>query len=402
MEKQGANNLLVRPNLVAYVTAISAWARTSCGDNNIAASHAEFILNRMIDLYYNHETLELPALDGDIVNANHDAPFNSVITCYARCADPNSTERAFAILERLIVSPIQPTVTTFNSVLDVCAKHGEPDRALDVLNKMKEMSIRPDSTSYDTVLNAFGRCSYPDSANKAYDFLCKLENSPDEYNNYKPSILSYSTVINAFARVSGKNSSHGGLEAVKKAKEIYDRLIYQMENGLIQGIVDPFANSCLLNCCANVYGCESDKKAALVIAVSISSVLLLSSCFRFRYMHITRTDAIIYTVAQINSFEEMKKRPELHGEPNQYTFGTMMKVCARLSMDDDEKHRLMENLFLQACKRGACSKAVIGQFLRNTPTASNMNVILSLGGTKRDIPHSWYRNVARRQRPTLM
>jgi pentatricopeptide repeat protein len=300
MEKQGETNLLVRPNLVAYVTAISAWARTTRGgggdnNNNIAASHAEFILNRMIDLYYNHETLDLPALDGDIVNANHDAPFNAVITCYARCADPNSTERAFAILERLIVSPIRPTVMTFNSVLDVCAKHGKPDRALDVLDKMKEMSIRPDSTSYDTVLNAFGRCSHPDSANKAYDFLCQLENSPDEYN-YKPSIVSYSTVINAFARVSGnESSSYGGLVAVKKAKEIYDRLIYQMENGLIHGIVDPFANSCLLNCCANVYGCESDKQAALVIAVSISMLFFTSKfrCFRFWYISLC-TDTILF------------------------------------------------------------------------------------------------------------
>jgi hypothetical protein len=77
-----------------------------------------------------------------------------------------------------------------------------------------------------------------------------------------------------------------------------------------------------------------------------------------------------------------------------------MKVCVRLSMDDAEKHRLMEHLFKQACTRGHCSKAVLGQFLRHTPPHLHMNTILSLGGTKREIPHSWYRNVPRRQWPT--
>lgn len=102
---------------------------------------------------------------------------------------------------------------------------------------------------------------------------------------------------------------------------------------------------------------------------------------------------------QIKAFEEMKKRPDLHGEPNQYSFGTMMKVCTRLSSDDTEKHRLMEQLFIQACKRGCCSRAVLGQFLRHTPPQLNMKVILSLGGTKRDIPHHWHHAVTRRQWP---
>ena len=59
----------------------------------------------------------------------------------------------------------------------------------------------------------------------------------------------------------------------------------------------------------------------------------------------------------------------------------------------------MEQLFIQACKRGCCSRAVLGQFLRHTPPQLNMKVILSLGGTKRDIPHHWHHAVTRRQWP---
>ncbi|KAL3826910.1 hypothetical protein ACHAXA_005990 [Cyclostephanos tholiformis] len=364
MERRSAVDSSVRPNLVAYVTSITAWART----RNVAyaASRAENILNRMIDLYYSENESDLPLLDGDLENASHDAPFNSVITCYARSSDPHATERALAVLERLMASPIRPTVTTFNAVLDVCAKHGDPVTALAVFDKMKTMNIRGDSTSVDTILNAFGRCDKAGSAEQAYDFLRVAEQSEIIY--FKPSSVSYSTVINAFARASGRD--YGGLPAVKKAEEIYESLIYQMKIGVIDGAADPFANSCLLNCCANVYGSRAEKKEALVIA--------------------------------INAFENMKKRPDLHGEPNQYTFGTMMKVSVRLSSDDAERHRLMEHLFVQACKRGACSKAVLGQFLRYTPPHLNTDVILTLGGTKREIPYSWYRNVSRRQWPTLV
>jgi len=95
----------------------------------------------------------------------------------------------------------------------------------------------------------------------------------------------------------------------------------------------------------------------------------------------------------------MKKRPDVHGTPNHYSFGIMMKASTRLSADDAEKHRLLEHIFVQACKRGYCSKAVLGQFLRFTPPNLNMKVMLSLGGTKRDIPHSWYSNVPKRQWP---
>lgn len=133
MEEQGAIDSSIRPNLVAYVTSISCWARTRGIEH--AASRYE-------------DESELPIIDSDVENANHDAPFNSVITSYARSSDPYATERALSVLERLEASPISPTVVTYNAVLDVCAKKGEPDRAIEVLEKMKQMpSISVDSTS---------------------------------------------------------------------------------------------------------------------------------------------------------------------------------------------------------------------------------------------------------------
>ena len=177
--------------------------------------------------------------------------------------------------------------------------------------------------------------------------------------------MSYATVINAFARCSGE--SYGGLGTVKKAKEIYEKLITQMRDGLIYGNPDPFANSCFLNCCANVYGTSSEKKQALVMAII--------------------------------AYEDMKKQPDLHGQPSQYTFGTMMKAFARLSSDAAERDRLLTAVFVQACRRGCVSRTVLGQFLRHTPSHLSMKVILSQGGTKREIPELWYNNVPRRNWP---
>jgi hypothetical protein len=72
---------------------------------------------------------------------------------------------------------------------------------------------------------------------------------------------------------------------VKRAKEIYDSLIDQMKNGAIYGAADPFANSCLLNCCANIYGSRAEKKEALVTAVSVC--LFVS----FIHVYFTHTDS---------------------------------------------------------------------------------------------------------------
>ena len=365
METRGASDVSVRPNLVAYVTTITAWSRTKAAH---APSRAENILNRMIDLYYDGDVNELPSLEGDVEHAKHDAPFNAVITAYARSSDPNAADRAFAVLERLEASPIAPTVFTYNAVMDVCAKHGDPERALQILEKMEASSVTPDSTSYDTILNAFARHDKSGSAERAWQLLRQWEEerASGENNSFIPSQVSYSAVINGFAKASG--TEYGGMNIVKKAKEVYDRLIEQKESGAIYGASDPVANSCFLNCCANIYGTRAERKEALIMA--------------------------------IKAFEEMKREPSLHGEPGQFTFGTMMKACAKLSADAAEKNRLMESLFHQTCKRGLLSKSTLGQFLRHTQDEFSTKVILQMGGSKREIPPDWHRNVPRKYKPT--
>ena len=366
MEERGRDDVSVRPNLITYINCISAWARVRKSEK--AASRAEHILNRMIDLYYNEKTNELPALEGDLKHAQHDAPFNSVITAYARSNDPAASDRALAILDRLEASPIEPTAITYNAVMDSCAKNGEADRALSVLQRMKDKSIYPDPTSYNTILNAFARDDSMGSAERAWQFLQQLEE--DRMNgssNFIPTNFSYSSVINAFARASGRLD--GGIHVVERAKEVYDKLILQIKEGKSHINVDAFANSCLLNCCANVNGPAAEKRAALILA--------------------------------INAFEDLKRNPNIHGEPNQYTFGTMMKVSSRLSTDPEEKNRLMENIFIQACNRGFLSSSVLGQFLKNVPSHLSTKAILSQGGSKRDIPEKWYRKVPEKDWPGL-
>ena len=55
---------------------------------------------------------------------------------------------------------------------------------------------------------------------------------------------------------------------MEKAKEIYNELVDKMTSGLIHGEADCYVNSCLLNCCANIYGTRAEKRGALVTAVS--------------------------------------------------------------------------------------------------------------------------------------
>lgn len=383
MEERAADgDAAVRPNLVTYVTAITAWARaaTHDPDSGNAAASAEGILDRLIDLFYGNweegtaagarEPLE-GGPDGPSAAApfRHDAPFNAVITAYARSpASAGGARRALAVLARLEAAPIDATVTSYNAALDCCAKHGAPELAREVLARMGDRGVVPDATSYDTALNAFARDDAEGAAARAWDFLRRLEEerAAGVETRFVPSRVSYATVLNAFARASG-NRYHGGLHLVVQAKDIYERLLEQIEEGVISGKADTYANSCFLNCCANLFGRAPERRQALVLAIT--------------------------------AFEDMKERPHVTGTPNHYTFGTMMKVCVRLSSDAAEQHRLMESLFVQACKRGLLSVSVLAQFLRHTPSHLSMKVVVSLGGSKREIPESWYRNVPRTQWP---
>jgi pentatricopeptide repeat protein len=252
-------------------------------------------------------------------------------------------------------------------VIDVCAKRGEPDRALALLDRMKERSIQPDPTSYDTIINAFARDETPGSADRVWEFVKQLEEEKlNGQSNFIATKFSYSSVLNSYARASGKLD--GGIHIVEKAKQVYDHMIQQVEEGKLIGGSDAFANSSFLNCCANMNGPSGEKRQALVMA--------------------------------INAFEELKKNPNVHGEANQYTYGTMMKVSNRLSSDPEEKTRLMENLFVQACNRGYLSSSVFGQFLKHTSPHVSTKAILAQGGTKRELPSKWYRNVPEKHWPT--
>ncbi|KAL7506201.1 hypothetical protein ACHAXN_003480 [Cyclotella atomus] len=366
MEQQGAYDASIRPNVVTYTTCITAWARAR--ESEQAPARAENILNRMIDLYYD-EGSELPTLENDAPYFQHDAPFNAVITAYARSGHPSASDRALAILDRLESSPVEPTATSFNAVMDACAKHGEPERALSVLKRMQERSIQPDPTSYDTIINAFSRDETAGAADRAWEFLQQLEEEKLQgQSDFVATNFSYSSVINAYARASGK--SDGGIRVAEKAKVVYDQMIQRIEDGKLHGNIDAFANSCLLNCCANVSGPSTEKRAALIIAIT--------------------------------AFEDLKKSPSIHGEINQYTFGTMMKVSSRLCSDPDEKARLMESLFVQACNRGCLSSSVLGQFLKHVPSHVSTKAILSQGGTKRNLPAKWYRNVPQKHWPQAL
>ena len=366
MEERGADDASIRPNIFAYTTCISAWANTK--DVEHAASRAEGILNRLLDTHYADSQSDLPSFEGVDDDAGHAAPFNSVITAYARSSDPSSTDRALGILDRLDAYSIPPTLTSYNAALDACARHGDPDRGQAVLERMRKKGFEPDSTSYNTILNCYARSLEPLRGDRAWDFLYTLEDRRESGDSrFVPSRISYASVLNAYARESG-DEEYGGIATVKRAKAVYDRFVEKVDHGHLFRGTDSHCNAAFLNCCANVYGTRSERKEALIMA--------------------------------IQAFEEMKRDPSLHGEINHYIFGTMFKACIRLSSDSQECEKLLKSLFVQACNRGCLSKAVLGQFLKSTPSQLNLRVIVENGGSKRSIPKEWHSKVPPNHKPS--
>jgi hypothetical protein len=118
-----------------------------------------------------------------------------------------NTELALAVLERLLASPIRPTVTTFNAVVDIC----------EIRRSSKcHCGVRQDG-NYEHKWR-FDIRQYDSKRIRKVDWRNKHMTSCVERSNLKSIILHVQLYYRyAFPRASGKD--YGGLPAVKRRKK---------------------------------------------------------------------------------------------------------------------------------------------------------------------------------------
>jgi pentatricopeptide repeat protein len=394
------------PDTVAYNSVIKAFAKISPATNVVgrwsAAEKSEILLQEMKDLHAEQRAanqdwyvvLSKDTMDDEKVAMGPPAvlvkpnvrSYCTVMDAYARNGNTASAEKVEALLEDLQSSfketgdgslnpnliayntvlaawskaggsverceellkdmPLAPDVISYNAVLHAIASSGSPDageRAESLLRSM--WSVHPNGRTYTTCMNAWSQCGRPDKAQALlYEMKEIYEKTHDV--SLEPNCVSYATVIHAYA----VSRDH---DKAMKAYAIFQDMI---QNGVEPNRVT-YNN--LLNCCAS------------------------------STTHPELIDPLIDLVEDLY-LEVLEQK-----NPDQYTFGTVLKACSNLLWKDKE---FAPSVFREACSRGQVSRGVLWQFRQAVPIDTYREIVGTDHITHSDLPADWTRNVPQDRR----
>lgn len=184
---------LVAPNTVTYSCVIKALATSRKAGS---AQEAQQVLERMMERY---ESSGNDSVKPDVV------VFSNVIDAWARDSSEHSASRALELLEQMKTSDIvEPNARTYTSVFRALAKRGECNAAELLLQELRESPRLSLSTiHYNSVLDAHAKSPYWNKADRAMDFLLKMERD----SNVAPDIITYNSVLSACANTYGRGKN---------------------------------------------------------------------------------------------------------------------------------------------------------------------------------------------------
>lgn len=118
----------------------------------------------------------------ELVNA---VIFGSVLKGYSRTG---RMERVWAVFNEMLSQGIQPSVSTFNVVIDACTRSGRMDAVKKLRGDMEARSIKPNIITFSTMIKGF--CQHGDMP-KALEVLHELHATP----GLEPDGIVYNTVL---------------------------------------------------------------------------------------------------------------------------------------------------------------------------------------------------------------
>merc|ERR1719272_1538612 len=107
-------------------------------------------------------------------------------------------------------SQVQPSITTYNVLIDACAKNEATDRIGQLLADMKERGLKPNLITYSTVLK--GHCLRGD-IRAAFNILDEML----AQTNLKPDEIMYNTLLDGCAQ---SNLVDEGLKLLQQMQDV--------------------------------------------------------------------------------------------------------------------------------------------------------------------------------------
>ena len=165
-------------------------AKTTSLNGDSAVSHALSVMRQM----------ERDGIPPSLIT------FNTLMDCCAREADLSS---ARAVMEMMHARGLRPDALTYSSLLHAHCQAGEIDAATEVLHEMEEQGLQPTVVTYSLLLHALGRNGQLDKAFAVLDTM--------RAQGATPNIVTLSSLIDACGRYS----------KLDRAFELFDSMCVQ-------------------------------------------------------------------------------------------------------------------------------------------------------------------------------
>jgi len=401
------------PNIISYTAAINAVARSG---NKNSAKKAHEILKQLEYQYYKSGNDEEGEGGNSGCNVKPDLIcYSSVIDAYARCdnggdhrnripvgkeEDDDAGEKALQILNHMIDLSeeegdvtIQPNTQVYCSVivaLGKSCKKGSADIAQKILNDMEKIYInsegkndhvKPNTIVCNAVINAWSRSSFIFKADRAYQLLCRMENS---YQTYKQQLN-----VNDSGAKKGGSSSSGN----KNKVVLYYR-------------PDIITYNSVINTAANSFGDFKIKSRALSIATDT-----------FKKVRKLQQQNVLTSSKDVDAPTTTTPMMASIVRPTSRTYSHFIKAIRKLLTDGKKKDLLIGKVLHLCCNDGLMNHHVLSQLqitcsckeefeklLKNHIidyyTKVGKEGLVKNGSdiiTMKDVPEDWQRNSHRKR-----
>jgi hypothetical protein len=362
-----AGNSLVRPNVVCYTTVMSAWGRGNAPPKT-ALEKVNKILSKLEQEYI--ETLDETLRPNKVT-------YITAIDVYCRKMPDIAGSLSQSLVDRMIqlysmnLGFDRPTRIVFNTLINAWSRSKEPNAAENAEKIFQWMEaqylagnklVQPDEVSLCGVLNAWANNALNGGAFRAQQIMDHTEILTAEQRGFNHTIVSWNVLIKAWGRSRAEDS-------VTRAKNILLRLEKQYEQGYSDVKPDTTTYSSVINCCAYYNGPGEGKGAAFEVAW--------------------------------RAFCKIKDSNNLVA--NNVVYGTLFKAIGKLTPHDDDREKMVRDLFAECCSNGQVCSFVLSQVRSSSPKRLFRKLVLKPSSLRdkdasniekimKKMPKEWGRN----------
>ena len=116
--------------------------------------------------------------------------YNAILNVYGKMGMPWA--KIIALVQDMKCHGLAPDLCTYNTLISCCRAGSLYEEALDLFEEIKVAGFRPDAVTYNALLDVYGKSRRP---KEAMEVLKQMES-----NSFRPSVVTYNSLVSAYVR----------------------------------------------------------------------------------------------------------------------------------------------------------------------------------------------------------